>query len=653
MKFQKSSRRLALFLMIFAFLQTSVSAKEQWIRVSSKNFNLTGNADEKSIRDVAVRLEQFREALRQILKQLNFDSPIPTTVVVFKTADDYKPFKPVKSNGETENIVVGYFLPGQDVNYITLSAESQTAGNFNVIFHEYTHFLVRNNLGESVIPPWYNEGLAEYYETFAVEGDQKVTLGGAQSKLPTLLARNNLIPFDTFFGIDNYTLHEQGSDGIGLFYAQAWALMHYLIHGNNGARKPQLDKFLKLVTTGASPKRAFAEAFQTDYAAMESELKKYIAQNTYAVATVLLQNKLSYDREEMKSAPLAEAEAEAYLGDLLYHSNRLAEAEARLRNSLKLNPALGLAQTSLGLVKLKQGDFAEAEKYLEKAVESDSENYLAQYNYAYVLSRRGMTEYGFVSEYDLDLADKMRRSLKKAIALNPDFAESYNLYAFVNVVRNEAIEEAIGYLNKALKIAPGNQWYLIRLAELYMRKEEFGSARSIAAKVAQTAADKELKIYSENTLKLINTTEAAYWDIKNYNKRKGIKDYLDRILTDEEFARLRVQRTLETINEAVNKPKTGEKRILGYLTRIDCQPEEMIYSVKIADKIIKLRSPSFYTVRLTAYTSDMAAWQISCGQMKRESLAVINYRTAEDAKTKISGEIVSIEFVPENFKFLK
>ena len=51
---------------------------------------------------------QARGALT-VLYQANFNSPIPTTVVVFKNDDSYKPFKPVV-DGKI-NKVAGYFLP--------------------------------------------------------------------------------------------------------------------------------------------------------------------------------------------------------------------------------------------------------------------------------------------------------------------------------------------------------------------------------------------------------------------------------------------------------------------------------------------------------------------------------------------------------------
>lgn len=43
-----------------------IDAKENWISVRSKNFLLIGNTSEKQVRQVAVRLEQFREVFSHL-----------------------------------------------------------------------------------------------------------------------------------------------------------------------------------------------------------------------------------------------------------------------------------------------------------------------------------------------------------------------------------------------------------------------------------------------------------------------------------------------------------------------------------------------------------------------------------------------------------
>ena len=53
---------VAVLFLTIAPCQLPVSAKDTWTGVQSKNFFLIGNADEKQIKQVATRLEQFRDA---------------------------------------------------------------------------------------------------------------------------------------------------------------------------------------------------------------------------------------------------------------------------------------------------------------------------------------------------------------------------------------------------------------------------------------------------------------------------------------------------------------------------------------------------------------------------------------------------------------
>ena len=325
---KNSSLFLTLFLtlLIVFSAHSPAAAKDVWMRVKSTNFNMIGNADEKEIRRVATKLEQFREVFTKLFPKLNFSSPIPTTVVVFRSGKAYRPFKPVDANGKTSDWVAGYFQPGDDINYITLSTEGEKQDTYSTIFHEYTHYLINNNLGEGKVPPWFNEGIAEYYDQFAIEDDQKITLGALNQNHLYYLGQSKLIPFETFFNIDNYSLHQQGSHGANIFYSQAWALMHYLIQGSGGKKNPQLTVFLNLIMDGKKPREAFEQAFQTDFPTMEKELKKYAEQRTFQTSIITFKEKLLFEAQ-MKTEPLSDGEAEATLGDLLYHTNRYADAE--------------------------------------------------------------------------------------------------------------------------------------------------------------------------------------------------------------------------------------------------------------------------------------------------------------------------------------
>src|SRR5687768_6540191 len=179
----------ALFLTLAA---QAAAAKDTWTSVRSENFFLVGNASEKEIRQVATRLEQFRDVFQRHFAQVNFKTPVPTTVVVFKSDGSYKPFKPL-ADGKTVS-VAGYFQPGEDVNYITLTTERESESTYATIYHEYVHLLVNNSLGKGTAPAWFNEGLAEYYSTFAIEEDRKVHLGRFVDYHLARLRQSRLMP---------------------------------------------------------------------------------------------------------------------------------------------------------------------------------------------------------------------------------------------------------------------------------------------------------------------------------------------------------------------------------------------------------------------------------------------------------------------------
>src|SRR5438132_9869837 len=109
------------FGILLVLLPIVAMAKDKWVSVHSKNFFLVGNAGEQDIRRVALKLEQFRDVFSRLFTKLKLNSSVPTTVIVFKSDAFYRPFKPLYQGKPAS--VAGYFQPGEDANYITLTSE--------------------------------------------------------------------------------------------------------------------------------------------------------------------------------------------------------------------------------------------------------------------------------------------------------------------------------------------------------------------------------------------------------------------------------------------------------------------------------------------------------------------------------------------------
>jgi tetratricopeptide (TPR) repeat protein len=637
-----------LFLFVFVLGGAAgVQAKDNWTRVNSKNFTLIGNASEKEIRQVATRLEQFRDVFTRLFSAAKFDTPVPTTVIVFKSMGAYKPFNPGNN--------AGYFQPGEDVNYITLTNDA-TQNPFSVIYHEYVHLLVENTSGN--MPSWFNEGLAEYYSAFNIEEDRKVHLGDLIPYHLETLREGKLYPLRSLFAVDHYSPEYNEGSKRGMFYAESWALVHYLILGNGGQRLPQMGKFLQLLTANVAVDEAAKQAFQTDLDTLQKEFKKYIEGHTFKMQIATFERKLEFDNE-MISSPVSEAEAQAYLGDLQLHTNQLKDAETRLQQALALDPKLTMAQASLGIVRMRQQRFDEAKGALREAVNANSNNYLTHYHYAYVVSREGMDSANMVRGYDPDAAETMRAELKKAIALKPDFPNSYTLLAFVNMVTGEQLDESIELLKRAQALSPGKQEINIHLAQIYLRQQKFDLARQTLEPL-RNAKDRR---YQQQAVMLLDSIKRYEGQMSQYNAGSGSSDSGppamrrkdETVTTGNEEKEAAPQTESDYLREALRPLAAGEQRVQGTFLKMDCDNKGVAYfSIQAADRVYRIRSTALHQVQLTAYIPAPA--NMSCGPRKTPENVVLTYHPAsdpKDSKAKIDGDAIAVELVPKDFTLKK
>jgi tetratricopeptide (TPR) repeat protein len=651
---------IAAALVLFAAPAPS-AAKDTWTSVRSQNFHLVGNASVKEVRQVATRLEQFRLAFSRIFKRARLHDSVPTTVIVFKDQNAYKPFNPTRA--------AGYFQAGEDVNYITLTAETRSADDnpYAVIFHEYVHLLVKNNVSPNA-PAWVNEGLAEFYSNLEVVKDGKAAdIGKPISDHILYLREQKLLPLRTLFAVDHSSPHYNEQSKRGVFYAQSWALVHYLMFGQKGQRQPQLNRYLELVGKGASQQESFQTAFGSDIEAIEKELRDYIGRNTYPYINFPFQEKLDAE-VAVESSVLTEAQGLTYLGDLALHTRLLEQAETQLQKAVALDASDAMTQASLGMLRMRQRRFAEAKEHLRRAVAADARNHMAHYYYAYTLSREGMSEMGFVRNYSPEAATEMRAALKKAITLQPGYAGSYNLLAFVNMVTGEQIDESIELLKRALQLAPGEERFRLDLAQLYLRKQEFDAARKIVEPLSQTSPDPQVKAHAQSILKSIVSFQEQEAKFKSARESGGavrpgsagerprlLKEGEGRQATDldstaqtESIGMTQEEAMFQAMREAMRKPEAGELRVRGVLTRIECNAKGTTFHIRVGQQILKLFGGNMSGIHFMAFTQQEAGGEIGCGERKPESQVVVTYKARDKG-----GDLVAVEFVPTNFTLEK
>jgi tetratricopeptide (TPR) repeat protein len=640
---RKAVKRLACSLVVALWLfaslcSSSAAAAEGWISVRSQNFHLVGDASEKEIARVATHLEQFRELFSHLLPEGRPPSSVPLVIIVFKDDQSYGPFKP--RSEETSSDVAGYFQSGQDVDYITLSADEQHGrGTHALAFHEYVHLLVKNSFRRA--PLWLNEGLAEYYGTFRISnGGKTVTVGEPIKQHLRVLLEHELLPLETLFAVNNESPHYTKPEMRALYYAQSWALVHYLLNGNGGQRRQQVSRYLELLSNGLEVEDAFRRAFQADYGAIEKEFQQYVRFRLYTPQVMTFTEPLRFDMK-VESIALPLAQTQFYLGDLLLHINQPEAAALYLQRAITLDANLAGPNISLGILRLRQNRFTEAKQYLERAVVVDAGNFLAHYYYAYVISRE--TPDNLVDAYSTEAAVTMRTELTKAIELAPRFPDSYQLLATVNLARNEKLDETIALINEASALWPDEQRFKLLLAEAYLHKEEFSAARRILEKILSSsssdssATDRQLLAQAQSLLSSVAFGEATAARLKARDEAEEAHGAIARQPCDAPQP-----------GPQLKKLRFEGEQACGRLVRVECLEGKVMLFVEVGDRVLKLGSDALNHIRFVTYTTE-ARGKMECGLREPANPVLVTYRAPKNTAFNLDGEVIAVEFVPADW----
>jgi len=243
-----------------------------------------------------------------------------------------------------------------------------------------------------------------------------------------------------------------------------------------------------------------------------------------------------------------------------------------------------------------------------------------------------------------ETANIMRAELKKAIELRPDFAESYKLLAFVNLVTGTNIDESIRMLEGVLATSPGKNDVKFMLAQLDLYKEDIKSARPLLEQLSGIKNDAATRQQAQvllDQLKARDEQLAAYRESNAKRSPLVIEQTTDGSSVNVDPS--------SYLREALRKPGARETQVQGILERIDCDAKGVVFNVRVQGHVLKLRAANFDSVDLTSFSPD-AGGEISCGQRKPESNVVVCYVATTDARTRVDGTLRSIEFVPKDFQ---
>jgi tetratricopeptide (TPR) repeat protein len=467
-----------------------------WYEARTTYFRIYSCGSTQEVARVAMRLEQFRNAYSLLAGAQAVASP-PIVVMAFPDRAAMQPFLPLYQ--EKPANLSAFFSRGSDQNLIVLSLSGPDAGSLKVIFHEYTHLLLRHN--QPYWPMWLTEGMAEIYATFDVRGGNHASIGHPIDQHLQVLAQRPLLPLRQLFAVSRDSPEYNEREQQGIFYAESWLLTHYLMLGGNAAHKANFRQLTPLLRQGQSPEQAFTNALRTTLPAMEAELRRYLAKGKFEPLELTLSANLDTARSFV-TRDLSPTETCYRLGDELQHIGRLEAAEPYFVQARKLAPGSPLPCEGLGLLAARRGQHAEAVRLLRQARQLGPLNFLAHYIYAreqFMLAADGPN----VHPLQKEPAAEIRTALQKSLTLMPDFGPTHHLLGFFELVQGEDLTTAEKQIARAIQLEPENQSYLLTLAQVQLARSDPAAARRTLEPLRLPYVQPEVRAHAEEMIKAL------------------------------------------------------------------------------------------------------------------------------------------------------
>jgi hypothetical protein len=463
-------------------------AQRPWGEVSTAHFAIYSCGPIGEVYQLAARLELFHRAYAQLTGTQALPCP-PVVVLAFPNSAAMQPFLP-RYDGAAVN-AAGFFQRGVDENLIVLALSEPGSSRLDlrVVFHEYAHFLFRQN--DAVWPLWLKEGMAEIYSTFDSSG-RYASIAAPIDQHLQLLAREPLPPLRDLFAVGHNSPQYHEAERQGMFYAESWLLTHFLMSGENPQYTARFGQFTTLLRQGWLPEQAFTNSLRTTLPRVDYELNRYLARGLFRPIPLVLATNISAPvPTHVFAAPPAEVNFR--LGDELLRVGNGEASEPYFVRAHQLAPASPRPEEGLGLLADQQGRRDQTLRHLKAAIDLGSENYLVYYLYA----RERYRAMGDAQDRHTRLtgppAAEIRGLLERAIRLMPDFAPAHELLGFFEMVQGDDLERAKAQLVLAMQLEPDNQSYLISLAQLLMRAGDAEAARRTLQPLLGPAAPADLR----------------------------------------------------------------------------------------------------------------------------------------------------------------
>lgn len=633
---------------VFLIAAAVAAPSGKWVEVRSPNFIVVSNAGEGPARKTAVQFEQIRSLFRDSLSYVK-NSPSPViTILAVKDEDSLRELLPEYWAQKGHAHPAGIFLGGgYDQFQVAVNLAAHGDNPFESLYHEYYHSVTVPYF--PALPVWVAEGMADFFGNSTI-GDKTASLGMPNAALIEELRSSPLIPLPVLFKVDHNSPYYNEQNKVSIFYAESWALIHYLMLGDKRTHNPSFGAYLSALNQGASQDEAAAKAFG-DLRKLQENLGAYIERFTFPIVEVPPPAKTP--DSSLSTRAISPAEVDAYSGGFLALHHQFEPAEALLKESAQLDPQLALAQRNLGFLYYFRDERSDALAAFSAAIALDSRDATTHY-------LRAQLTFDDVSHTDAQIEEDLRQ----ALALKADFPEADGLLAVYLAANNEKLPEAFAFGQKAVRLEPGNVNFQLAFAQVLIRMRRYDDAETLSRRVRTTATDDNARQQADQILTYISQARDYDARMRQMQEEQAARAAAranalaaaaraDQVAARSDAATARPNEApAERASESAPPPadaytpvlkrRGGANEVIGVVVQVHCNGIEMEVTAKVAERPTPLLFRAKDHNRI-GYSSNVAATRNDiepCSELKGHT-AKLTF-IPSDAKW-LDGELVHVE----------
>lgn len=419
-------------------------ARGGWIEITTPNFLLVSDVGAARATRLARDFEEIRFAILRAYPMLAGDRP-PLHILAAATTYSFQDLLPSSKVVSGSSVLGGLFLSGLLRDQIVMQLEYDER---QILYHEYFHSVSREAL--RTLPRWLNEGLADFWSVTEVF-DDKIRFGVENERRMKVLLDQGLMPMGELLSSRSAT------PGVPLdtnrFYAQAWAVVHYLMMDPQHQRWDHVNVYLQGLARGLDEETAWTEAFGESPDKTGAKINRYLRRGRVHYGVFEVSPEVGGD---ISARPLTRIEALVRIGEAMT-TTEPELAEELLDEALRLAPNDVAALEADAYVKSTDKRHDEAVVLLERAEQTGGATFVTPFLLGRILRRKAR---------GADDLRKAEQALLRSLSMRPRFAPAEAEVGAVYARLDEDYTRAIILMRRAAEHEPADSGFHIALARV-------------------------------------------------------------------------------------------------------------------------------------------------------------------------------------------